>query len=57
MTSDRELLELAAKAAGINLYIEFGYEGEPGNYRNGINGDQWHPLKDDGAEPQAERPR
>lgn len=47
--NDRELLELAAKAAGYDLYAtwsEFGYfEG----FRIGsINGDQWNPLTDDG---------
>lgn len=49
MTTDRELLEKAAKAAGIDLYIEWDGFGSPtGRYRNGVDGDAWNPLEDDG---------
>ena len=44
----RELLELAAKAAGIDLWAEWGESGLNGRYRIGQDGDQWNPLQDDG---------
>jgi hypothetical protein len=47
--NDRELLELAAKAAGIDLHVEWNGFGSPtGRYRNGATGDTWNPLEDDG---------
>lgn len=55
MTTDRELLELAAKAAGIEIADESpwnGYDNGLGFYR--LNGDgssivwKWNPLDDDG---------
>lgn len=49
MTTDRELLELAAKAAGIRLHVW----GTPGNANfedmdDGPYGRPWNPLTDDG---------
>ena len=46
--TDRELLELAAKAAGIDLHVEWTDEGPTGRYRIGCDGDTWNPLTDDG---------
>jgi hypothetical protein len=49
MMTDRELLELAAKSAGIAL--EFDNEGEPcfwGDYRGLPQKEMWNPLTDDG---------
>lgn len=46
--TDRELLELAAKAAGIDLHVEWTDEGPTGHYRIGCDGDTWNPLTDDG---------
>ena len=50
MINDRKLLELAAKAAGIN--IEQGYGDPPENclfYQDSAGGcHDWNPLKDDG---------
>jgi len=46
---ERELLELAAKAAGINLYAAWGEFGHFEGYRNGsLAGDAWDPFTDDG---------
>lgn len=41
--TDRKLLELAAKAAGIDLWID-----TRSGFRNGADGDTWNPLEDDG---------
>ena len=41
--TDRELLELAAKAAGIELWVD-----SVSGYRNGPDGDTWNPITDDG---------
>lgn len=46
--TDREMLELAAKAAGIELYAVWGVYGQFEGYRNGPDGDTWNPLTDDG---------
>ena len=49
--TDRELLELAAKAAGIDLQHRpmFGGDAEPGYYvGNPPNWQWWNPLTDDG---------
>ncbi|WP_312601109.1 hypothetical protein [Pseudomonas luteola] len=43
--SDRELLELAAKAAGYK--VKFGASGDP-YIQAGINTRAWNPLTDDG---------
>jgi hypothetical protein len=48
--TDRELLTLAAKAAGIDLFV-WGAEGRENftiKNRDGTPGDRWNPLKDDG---------
>ena len=42
---DRELLELAAKAAGINLLWRRGH---PYRGTNNVRQDEWNPLTDDG---------
>lgn len=42
--TDRELLEAAAKAAGIELGVWTAY----GHYVGGLEGHVWNPLKDDG---------
>lgn len=44
MSTDRELLELAAKAAGIKVESWTTY----GAYVGGLEGHIWNPLKDDG---------
>ena len=47
--TDRELLEMAARAAGIDLYAVWGEFGHFEGYRNGsLAGDAWNPLTDDG---------
>ena len=47
--SDRKLLEMAAKAAGIDLYAVWGEFGHFEGYRNGsLTGDVWNSLTDDG---------
>ena len=43
MKSDRELLEPAAKAAGVELWLN-----SVSSYRNGANGPTWNSLTDDG---------
>lgn len=47
-TADRELLELAAKAAGVDVHPHLG----PGAWVGGMSGNkyfsQWNPLADDG---------
>lgn len=43
MTTDRELLELAARASEVELWLD-----SVSGYRNGANGDTWNPLTDDG---------
>jgi hypothetical protein len=53
MNSDRELLEMAAKAAGIDLQTKtmFGGDAEPGYYKYGNERPEWNwwnPLSDDG---------
>lgn len=48
--TDRELLELAAKAAGLDFRWEAGFPGEmeePTVFDEGF-GDYWNPLVDDG---------
>lgn len=46
---DRELLEKAAKAAGLNLYAAWSEFGHFEGYRvDALNGDAWNPLTDDG---------
>lgn len=45
--TDRELLELAAKAAGINLYV-WGTKGDENFADMGNKGARWNPLTDDG---------
>ena len=47
MDSDRELLELAAKAAGIEGEIKKTFGGWPCLMRK--NGHAWQPMHDDGA--------
>ena len=47
--TDRELLEAAAKAAGVDLYAVWGPSGHFEGFRAGsLNGDAWNPLLDDG---------
>jgi hypothetical protein len=51
--TDRELLELAAKAAGITLRwigdeASVPYTPEESAQRNGVDGYMWNPLTDDG---------
>ena len=46
MTTDKELLELAAKAAGVSV-CDWDCIGTP-IYRNPYHGGTWHPLTDDG---------
>ena len=51
--TDRELLEWAAKAAGLDLQTKpmFGGDAEPGYYRDGEERPEWvwwDPLADDG---------
>ena len=45
---DRRLLERAARAAGIELWLEWDDNGPTGRYRLGYGGDTWNPLADDG---------
>lgn len=50
MSNDRELLELAAKAAGYDIYMAWTEFGSFDGYRIGsLSGDTWNPLADDGA--------
>ena len=44
----REMLEGAARAVGIDLYVEWDDNGPIGRYRIGSDGDVWNPLADDG---------
>lgn len=47
--NDRELLELAAKAAGYDLYATWSEFGHFEGFRIGsINGDAWNAITDDG---------
>ena len=47
--SDRELLELAAKAADVSLYAVWSDFGSFEGYRAGaLDGDTWNPLTNDG---------
>ena len=46
--TDRELLEAAANAAGIDFHVEWNSLGPTGRYRIGAGGDEWNPLTDDG---------
>ena len=50
MKNDRELLELAAKAAGIDAYWDEEYQRMQMDYRHkgGKNYEEWNPLNDDG---------
>lgn len=48
MSTDRELLELAAKAAGITGYIAFLKDDESGWHLKLGKGRYWNPLTDDG---------
>lgn len=45
--SDRELLELAAKAAGMSVIHSAGPDAERGLWAHGLE-DEWNPLTDDG---------
>lgn len=48
--TDRELLELAAKAAGLHdlTYFDEGAAGGKGMRRDELDWDNWNPLEDDG---------
>lgn len=50
MTTDRELLELAAKAIGVTLYISVSRYTKTTKYFSRKDGFQkpWNPLEDDG---------
>jgi len=52
MTTDRELLELAAKAAGVDIDAWVTLGDEPGYFalrgQSPISGEGWNPLTDDG---------
>jgi hypothetical protein len=45
--TDRELLEAAAKAAGIE-FAGYGADGKTGWRKDGIHNARWNPLTDDG---------
>lgn len=47
MNTDKELLELAAKAAGMAIYWDYRREQFFHDYHDGIP-DEWNPLTDDG---------
>lgn len=48
--SDRELLELAARAAGVEAYWDEEYQRMQMDYmhKGGTNYEEWNPLTDDG---------
>lgn len=48
--TDRELLELAAKAVGLHdlTYFDEGAAGGKGMRRNELDWDNWNPLENDG---------
>lgn len=48
--TDRELLELAAKAVGLNdlTYFDEGAAGGKGMRRDELDWDNWNPLENDG---------
>ena len=50
MKTDRELLELAARAAGIDAYWDEEYQRMQMDYhhKGGTNYEEWNPLNDDG---------
>ena len=50
MKTDRELMELAAKAAGIDAYWDEEYQRMQMDYhhKGGTNYEEWNPLTDDG---------
>lgn len=48
MTTDRELLELAAKAAGLRVRTWEGHSGIRCAIDDGRHGHMWMPLTDDG---------
>ena len=50
MKTDRELLELAAKAAGVEAYWDEEYQRMQMDYmhKGGTNYEEWNPLTDDG---------
>ena len=47
MSNDRELLELAAKAAGYSIEQHVNYKHSP-HLMFALNGKNWNPLTDDG---------
>lgn len=50
MKTDRELLELAARAAGMDAYWDEEYQRMQMDYlhKGGTNYEEWNPLTDDG---------